>query len=160
NVLIWDRLLVRHAMHAIPLRGRTAMGRDGFPWYQNDKACWYVWRLGQCVRLHRDKAEAFRLWHRLEAGIDGQAPTGPTVGEISDVYLAHAESRFKPSTLQSKRKVLLQLKADKGECRAVTLSSIAVASWLDRPSWGRSVRWLRACIIKTCFRWAVAENLL
>ena len=83
------------------------MTRQSLPWYRKEKACWYVWRNGQRVRLHPEKDEAFRIWHRMEAGIGPASIQGPTVSELIDAYLADMAARSKPSTILSKRKVLV-----------------------------------------------------
>jgi integrase len=132
------------------------MARDCFPWFRKDKNCWYVWRDGKQVRLHKEKAEAFRIWHTLEAGLVPASPEPPpavvTVGQAVDAYLVEAGTRCKPSTMQSKRKVLLRLKAHLGQMDASTLTVEAFMNWLNRQSWGRSTRWLAALVIKAAFR--------
>jgi integrase len=147
------------------------MARKGEPWYRSGKKCWYVWHQGKLVRLDRDKAEAFRLWHLLQAGHWPPARPEPpkaspsatprlTVGELIDVYLADAKPRLKPSTMLSKRKVLLRLKADKGQEPASSLTPAVVSAWLcSRQTWGRSLRWLAASIVRACCRWAVPALL-
>jgi integrase len=134
------------------------MARDGFPWYRKGKRCWYVWYGGRQVRLHEDKAEALRLWHRLEAGCGeepgrpGGARNGPTVAEAVDAYLAEAGGRLKPSTMRTKRKVLGRLKAQLGAEPAGELTAAAVLAWLDGQRWGRSTRWLAGLVVKTALR--------
>jgi integrase len=82
------------------------------------------------------------------------------VGELIDAYLADAQLRLKPSTLISKRKVLLRLKADKGQEPAASLKPAVVTAWLARQKgWGRSLRWLASGIVRTCCRWAVPALL-
>jgi integrase len=82
------------------------------------------------------------------------------VGELIDTYLADARLRLKPSTILSKRKVLLRLKADKGQEPAASLTAAVVSAWLsDRKTWGRSLRWLAASIVRACYRWAVPALL-
>jgi integrase len=129
------------------------MARGGFPWFRKDKNCWYVWRSGKQVRLHKEKAEAFRLWHVLEAGQAGRpTPAGATVGEVIDAYLAEAGARCKPSTMQAKRKVRRRLKNQLGRLDAAQLTVEAIMDWLNRQAWGRSTRWLAGLIVKAAFR--------
>ena len=134
------------------------MAREALPWYRTDKACWYVWRQGKRVRLHPDKAEAYRLWHRQELGLEQRR--GLSIGEVIDAYLADAQARLKPSTLLSKRKVLLRFKRDKGDGPASAFGPAAALAWLGRQKWGESLRWLAGCIAKTAFRWVVAQGML
>lgn len=160
------------------------------PWYRTGKDCWYVWHQGRLVRLHKDEAEAHRLWHLLLAGVWPEASTGRnagssagcgpgreglhsasgsspgnsllpslTVGEMVDAYLADASLRLKTSTLLSKRKVLLRLKADRGQEAAASLKPAVVSAWLaQQKGWGRSLRWLAALVIRACCRWAASPT--
>ena len=145
------------------------------PWYRSGKNCWYVWHQGKLVRLHKDKDEAHRLWHLLLAGAwPEQQPTlSPpssqalplsqpllTVGGLIDAYLADVQLRLKASTLLSKRKVLLRLKAEMGADPAVSLRPAVVTTWLAKQrGWGRSLRWLAAAVVRSCCRWAVPSLL-
>jgi integrase len=109
------------------------------------------------VRLHKEKAEAFRFWHVLEAGqaVSSGPPddeAGPTVADAVDKYLAGAEARCKPSTMQAKRKVLLRLKNQLSRLDAALLTAEAFVAWLNRQAWGRSTRWLAGLIVKAAFR--------
>jgi integrase len=151
------------------------MARKNEPWYRTGKRCWYVWHGGKLVRLRQEKGEAFRLWHLLLAAAwpparpepPRPAPVAPatpehslTVGRLIDAYLADAQLRLKSSTLASKRKVLLRLKADKGEESAMSLKPAEVTTWLAKQQrWGRSRRWLAAAVVRTCCRWAVPSLL-
>jgi integrase len=145
------------------------------PWYRTGKDCWYVWHQGKLVRLHKDEAEAHRLWHLLLAGALPQPATPPpepplgppvpeatpalSVGALVDAYLADASLRLKPSTIASKRKVLLRLKADKGKEAAAVLAPAVVSAWLARQKgWGRSLRWLAAAVVRACCRWAASPT--
>src|SRR4051812_5232786 len=114
------------------------MGRRAFPWYWEGRRAWFVWHKGERVNLGADEAEAFALWHRLEAGVE-ERPTGPAVGEIIDAYLADAEPRLKASTQLSKRKVLDRLKDDMGEKPATQLSAGAALAFLNKQAWGQSL---------------------
>jgi integrase len=83
------------------------------------------------------------------------------VGQLVDAYLTEAALRVKPSTLLSKRKVLLRLKAHKGEELALSLKPAVVTTWLgQQQGWGRSLRWLAAGIVRTCCRWGFRQGLL
>jgi integrase len=82
------------------------------------------------------------------------------VAELIDTYLGDAQLRLKPSTLLSKRKVLLRLKADMGLEPALSLTPTVVTTWLGKQhGWGRSLRWLAAAVVRTCCRWAVPSFL-
>jgi integrase len=154
-------------LREVPARARKSEG----PWYRSGKDCWYVWHQGKLVRLPKDRAEADRLYHLLLAGAwpaeqppkAAALPTPPpspptpalTVGELVDAYLADASLRLKPSTLLSKRKVLLRLKTDTGTEQAASLKPAVVSAWLARQKgWGRSLRWLAGLVIRACCRWA------
>jgi integrase len=135
------------------------MARQAFPWYRQDKGCWFVWHAGKQLKLHADKDEAFRLWHRLEAEADWQQ-NGPNVAAIIDTYLSDAERRLKPSTLASKRKILLRLKSQNGALPALSFTAEVAGNWIrQQGSWGRSLRWLAACVLRSCFRRAVPSLL-
>src|SRR3954453_14132235 len=93
------------------------MARDGFQWWRKDKRCWFVWLEGRQIRLHEDKTEAIRRWHQIaveSATAPAVSPGGPTVAGTIDAYLIEAQTRLKPSTMPSKRKILLRLKAAHG----------------------------------------------
>jgi integrase len=143
------------------------MARKNEPWYRSGKRCWYVWHAGKLLRLHQDKIEAYRLWHQLLAGTPpsptrtATSPPSPprptlTVGELIDAYLSDAKLRLKPSTFVSKRKVLLRLKGDHEQDPATSLTPPVITAWLaGQVTWGRSLRWLAASIVRSCCRWAV-----
>src|SRR5262249_36769258 len=87
-------------------------------------------------------------------------PPALTVGGLIDAYLTDAALRLKPSTILSKRKVLLRLKADKDQEPAASLEPATLRAWLaGQKGWGRSLRWLAAGIVRTCCRWAVPHLL-
>lgn len=136
------------------------MARDNFPWWRASHRCWYVCFEGRQVKLHADKDEAFKKWHRLEAGLDQPPAQGPDLASLIDTYLADAETRLKPSGMEAKRKVLLRLRREKGDSRAERLSADVVRSWLTSTGWGQSTRWLAATIVKTMMLWAVSRQLL
>ena len=142
------------------------MARKGEPWYRKGKGVWYVWHGGKQTRLRAMlQGEAFRLWKLLLAGIKGDIKTPPlqvslTVGSLIDSYLEEIQLRLKACTIQSKKKVLLRFKKDKGREAASSLTPSSIMTWLgQQKGWGRSKRWLASGIIKTCFRWAVPTLL-
>ena len=136
------------------------MAGENFPWYRKSHRAWFICFQGKQVRLHADKEEAFRKWHRLEAGLDQPPAQGPALASLIDDYLADAEKRLKPSSMEAKRKILHRLKAEKGEVPAERFSPDALGDWLNGTAWGQSTRWLAVAIVKTMMLWAVERKML
>lgn len=136
------------------------MARRNAPWFRSGCNAWYVKFQGKQVRLHEEEDEAFRKWHRLEAGLDQPPAQGEALASVIDRYLADAEKRLKPSSMMAKKKVLLRLKADKGKCPAERFDADALVEFLNGTGWGQSYRWLAAGIVKTMMLWAVGRKIL
>ncbi len=134
--------------------------KDRLPWYRASHRAWFVCFQGKQIRLHADKEEAWRKWHRLEAGLDQPPAQGPMLSALIDAYLADAEQRLKPVSMEARRKVLGRLATDKGDIPAERFDADALLEWLRTTAWGQSTRWLAASIVRTMMLWAVRRKML
>lgn len=68
------------------------MGRDTMPrrskgpWFKQGRG-WHVQHQGKRIFLSRDKAEARKLWHKIQAGEPIEEPTGATFATAAEAYL-------------------------------------------------------------------------
>ena len=108
------------------------MARMNLPWWRKSHRRFYVKYVGQLVRLAADEGEAFRLWHRLEAGLAQPPASGPSLASLIDGYLADVGKRLKPSGMSAKRTVLLPHRAERGDVAAERFDADALMEYLQR----------------------------
>ncbi|HTU18052.1 MAG TPA: hypothetical protein VMG10_08315, partial [Gemmataceae bacterium] len=152
----------------MPSLGANAMaGRTAHPWFYAAKNAWYVKVGNKKVALgvsgEENKADALKAWHKLMA--DGPKPTPepkavPTVKAVMDAFLADAESRVQPITIQFYRKFCLPFSADYGTLRADALTLASVEAWTRKPAWSQSSRHDALGVLATAFRWAERAGML
>jgi integrase len=140
-------------------------GRIPKPWFRNGKGCWYVCVGGRQVNLGKDKAEAFRRFHRLMADA-GQAPPAEggeplTIAELVERYLEDLGRRATPRTAYVARSYLKPLLADHGELLAKSLEKKHVEAVVRRHGrWSPTTENHVKSRVVAVFNWAVHQGLI
>jgi integrase len=85
---------------------------------------------------------------------------GVSVKEVIDAFLADAESRVQPVTLEHYEKFCRFFSADNGEVFAAALTLTLVEAWSRKPAWSQSTRHDALGVLATAFRWAERAGML
>lgn len=77
--------------------------RSPKPFFRKSTNCWYLQLGSKQIRLAEDRAESFRLWHKIMA--DGLPKEGPkvevwTVKKLTEKFLQHTKATSAPRTVQ------------------------------------------------------------
>jgi integrase len=147
------------------------MGRQSRPWYREDRDTWVATVRGvrhTLARGRRSRREAVLALARLiahpEAADAAAAPPAASIGSVGVAYLEEASARVGAGTLADASRVQMVV-AIKPFCLAhghrplAALTPELVASWVDRPSWGRTTRVSVARRLRTLARWAHRRGL-
>jgi integrase len=144
------------------------VGRPAKPWYWGARGVWCVDLDGRRVTLSRGKdarSEATRAFHALMAtrgqGRLVRPVAGLSVGQVCDVFLAHAESSLKPVTSSRYREYLTPFVLSLGDTPAHSITPAMVVGWLDsRPTWGATSRRNAVAVVKRAFSWSTRQGRL
>jgi integrase len=140
-------------------------GRIRKPWYRRSKGRWYVCIDGRQVNLGKDKAEAFRRFHRLMAGSEqaGPATTAQSlpVSELAEQYLADMERRTTERTVYVARCYLKPILAECGGITAQALRKHHVEAAIRKhEGWnGTTENHVKSRVV-AMMNWAVQEGLI
>ena len=142
------------------------MARPNRPWFRESKQAWYATVKGRMVSLgvkgRDNEAEAVKAWHRLMAGVAEKAEPKPepAVAEVLTAFLADAEGRVKPTTLDGYRRFLLPFAKRFGAVKASALSPPVAEAYARKPTWASDTRADFLGALVTAFRWADRSRLI
>lgn len=143
------------------------MGRPSRPWYWKQRGGWYTTLNGKRHLLARgEKAatrrEAEREFHRLML-VEGHTVETDraklTCQDVFDLYLLHAEGQAQrgekaAETYAAYEKHLVSATRVLGSIRVADVRPRDFLRWVDRPSWGPTMRNTALTVAKIAFRWA------
>jgi integrase len=140
-------------------------GRIPKPWYWEEKAAWYVNLRGKRLRLHENKDEAYRSFHRLmadqEQASNADAPASLTVNELAEQYLADLQRRTDGRTHYVARCYLKPFLADCGGLPIPTLKKHHVeASIRKHGRWNTTTENHVKSRIVALFNWGVEQGFI
>jgi integrase len=163
-------------------REHPAMARqtDG-PWFRASKETWYATVDGKSVSLSvkgdTNRAEAFKAWHRLMAGLP-TTPTEPpqtvvkprqkpeeskpraTVQGVIDAFLTDGEGRMTAGCLRNYRIYLNGFAANHGERQADCITPTEAEAYARKGEWSDTYRANFLNCLRTLYRWAVRQGLV
>jgi integrase len=139
-------------------------GRIPRPWYRKGKDAWYVELHGRKVRLGTTKAEAFKRFYELQAGVE-PIPTAEScrwaVETLVGLYLDDLRRRVSPRTLYVARCYLNPVLAACGRIIVRQLRRQHVEDAISKhAAWNSSTRYHVTCRIVAAFNWAVREGII
>jgi integrase len=143
------------------------MGRTPKPWYREERGEWTVTVRGKRRVLAkgpkgRTKAAAEREFHLLMLA-EGRAPETDRarmlVRDVVDLYLLHAEGQAsrgekERDTYLAYRKFLFSAVKAIGSMRAAEVQPKDLLRWVDRDTWGPTMRHSALTVAKVAFNWA------
>lgn len=136
------------------------------PWRRKQDGWYYATLDGKKVRLSKDHKEAMRLYHkeqarRAEVRRGPSSPVeAPTVAELLDAFLVHVEANQSRATLELRLAHLKSFNKRYGEMSSDAVRPYHATAWLDRPSWGPSMRAMALASLKRAYNWGVDEGLI
>jgi len=142
------------------------MARANKLWFRESKQTWYATLDGRKVSLgvkgRENEAEAVKAWHKVMAGLKEKAKPKPepTVAEVLTAFLAEAEARVKPTTLDGYRRFLLPFSQKHGKGKASGLSAFVAEAYARKPTWSADTRADFLGALVTAFRWAERSRLI
>lgn len=142
------------------------MAKPNKPWFRESKGAWYATVEGRQTSLGvkgLDKeGEAVKAWHRLMAGVQEKAKpkAEPTVAEVVKGFLADAEGRVKPNTLENYRYYLLPFAIRHGTMKPSELTPTLAEAYSRKQTWGNSTRHDCLGTLATMFRWAERARII
>jgi hypothetical protein len=144
------------------------MARPSKPWFRASKNTWYITLDGKKVSLgvqgEENKAAALKAWHNLMA--NGKPTPEPkveakaeiTVAELLTAFLADAEGRLKPGTVQVYKGWLRPFSEQHGNVKADTLTPALAEAYSRKPRWTQSSRHSFLASLSVAFRWAALSE--
>ncbi|HWE36194.1 MAG TPA: hypothetical protein VG406_06450 [Isosphaeraceae bacterium] len=155
------------------------MARPTKPWLWVARGGWFVKHGGRTVQLVKGpkaatRDEALVAFHRLKGGLDpasggGAPPSGPTVGDLIDLFLEHCERRIDPTgaardglerrTFEWYVAETREFRARYGALPAHALRPYHVTQWVAaHPEWSPGTHRAKVTVVKRLTRWAWAEG--
>lgn len=129
------------------------------PWFRAQNKTWYVQVAGQQRNLGKDKAEAFRCWHKLKGQQPESTPRGNhRVREVLDDYWGWLKANRAEETCNGRKSVLKSFgEFVPARMRIMDLQPLHVQKWLDKtyPACRSTRRNTLITWIKTACNWAV-----
>jgi integrase len=142
------------------------MARPSKPWFRASKDAWYITIDGKMVPLavkgERNVKAAELAWHKLLAQAGTPKPDAPplTVAEAVEAFLTDAESRVKPTTMDTYRMFLLPFVNVHGKRLATALTPTVAEAYSRKPSWSADTRASFLGVLVNAFRWNQKARLL
>lgn len=133
------------------------------PWWREAKQAWYVTLGGKQVRLAKDKAEAFKRWHTLLAGVakHPQPECDVTVSKLYAAYLEDHKNHVTPATHRTAVAFLKAFVEHFGKASSGRLQRVDVEKFLQRQSaWAASSKHEAGIRVIALFNWAVRCGML
>ena len=132
------------------------------PWYRASNDAWYVKLDGRQIRLAKgksNKATAVAAFHKLMATEKAMRVATISVGQVCNLYVAHANAKLAALTGDFYRKYLDSFAQHAGRMAVSEVLPLHVTAWLAKhPSWGQSSRSGAITAVKRAFRWARIEG--
>lgn len=143
------------------------MARSPQPWYWKQRRGWYTTLRGKRHLLAQGekvatRREAEREFHRLMLAEGHAVETDRarlTCQDVFDLYLIHAQGQAQrgekeKETYAAYEKHLVSATQALGSIRVADVRPRDFLRWVDRPSWGPTMRNTALTIVKIAFRWA------
>jgi integrase len=140
-------------------------GRMPQPWFWEEKQAWYVYLAGKRVHLGKNKAEAFRLFHRRMAEHGQEPVTAPvaalTVCELGERYLTDLSHRVGARTYYVARCYLKPFLADCGSLSVTSLKKQHVEAVVRKHGrWNATTENHVKSRIVALFNWGADQGLI
>lgn len=135
------------------------MGRKSTPWLRKQTKCWYVSIDGKQVNLGKDKAEAFKAFHRLMAS--EKPSSGCLAVELLDRFLVWCKGNREAGTFAWYNKHLqafansIPLRLQSSEIRPHH-----VTAWIAKKKWSASYQRGAMVAVQRAFQWGVKQGFI
>jgi integrase len=138
------------------------------PFYRKASRAWYIWEKSvthkggrKAVRLHSDKAEAFKLWHKRQAATE-PITADSTVAIVTARFLEWCKRRRAENTYNWYADYLKVFVDRFGALPVSALTVAAVDDWIDERYGHRTANCRNGVVraISRPFNWAVKERTI
>lgn len=131
------------------------------PFFKKQKKAWYVHHQGKQVHLGKDKAEAFKKWHRLVAGEEPMQPS-VKVADLLGLFLDWSEEQQAEATYQQYQYFLTRFAKHIGPLKLQALKPFHLSRWVEKEFKGRSPTTQHHAVrrVKRVFNWALDQGLI
>ncbi|MBS0206937.1 MAG: tyrosine-type recombinase/integrase [Planctomycetes bacterium] len=138
------------------------MARRAFPWYRKSRKAWFVVSGGKQINLGTDKAEAFRLFHELQARPKSARPvvTGDDFVETIAVLFVEWCSKHRAiETAKWYRERIQSFLSHVGDLRINELKPFHLDQWCDaHPRWSDGTKRGALIALQRCLSWAAKKG--
>lgn len=122
------------------------------------RGAWYVKVTNEAgkrsqLKLHEDKEEAERIWHRMNASKKSSGPQATVLG-VSNAFLKWSDRNSSEETAKQRLRYIGPFVKSCGHLTVDELRPFHVSDWLDEQPYKPGARRMAATSIKRVFAWA------
>lgn len=138
------------------------MARRAIPWYRKSRKAWFVVSDGKQINLGPDKAEAFRLFHELQAKPKSQRPvvsSNDFVEAFAVLFIEWCGKHRAIETAKWYRERIQSFLDHVGDLRVNDLKPFHLDQWCDaHPMWSDGTRRGAMTAVQRCLSWAAKKG--
>ncbi len=138
------------------------MARRACPWYRKSRKAWFVVSNGQQINLGPDKAEAFRLFHEMQARPKSARPVtsgNDFVETFAVLFVEWCGKNRAIETAKWYRERIQSFLDHVGDLRVNDLKPFHLDQWCDtHPGWSDGTKRGALTAVQRCLSWAAKKG--